>query len=101
MTPFRNTTILVLALLVSSALLSANGANGAHDAPTPSVAPTSPSDFVVPAGSGVKPADAAGFLQRWLILDPIAANGVTQNAVQALVKKKYFPNQLTLIPHDG
>jgi hypothetical protein len=98
MTALRNTPILVLTLLVSSALL---GAHGAHDAPPPSVAPTSPSDFVVHAGSGEKPSDAAGFLQRWLILDPIPANGVAQNAVQAAVKKEYFPNQFTLIPHDG
>jgi hypothetical protein len=42
-----------------------------------------------------------GFIQRWLVLDPISASGVTQNAVQAMVKKEYFPNQFTVIPRDG
>ena len=42
-----------------------------------------------------------GFLQRWIILDPIHVNGVTQNAVQAAVKTNYFPGQFTVIPRDG
>jgi hypothetical protein len=91
----RNIPTLALTLLFGSALLSA------HGAPPSSVAPTGPSDFVVPAGSGVKATSPDGFIQRWLILDPIPATGVTQNAVQAAVKKEYFPNQLTIIPHDG
>ena len=45
--------------------------------------------------------DADGFIQRWLILEPIAAGGDTQNAVQATVKTEHFPNELTIIPHDG
>jgi len=44
---------------------------------------------------------AAGFIQRWLILEPIGANGLTDSAVQAAVRKDYFPNQLTVVPHDG
>ncbi len=42
-----------------------------------------------------------GFIQRWLILEPLAATGVTDNAVQALVKKDLFPNQFTVVPKDG
>lgn len=48
-----------------------------------------------------KAPDAAGFMQRWLILEPIAANGLTDSAVQAAIKTEYFPNQLSLIPRDG
>jgi len=44
---------------------------------------------------------AAGFIQRWVILEPIGANGLTDSAVQAAVRKDYFPNQLTVVPHDG
>jgi hypothetical protein len=44
---------------------------------------------------------ADGFLQRWLVLEPIAAEGLTDSAVQATVKKEYFPDQLTVVPHDG
>jgi hypothetical protein len=42
-----------------------------------------------------------GFIQRWLILEPIPANGLTESIVQAAVKKEYFPNQLTVVPRDG
>ena len=45
--------------------------------------------------------NADGFIQRWLLLEPIAANGLTDNAVQALVKKEQFPNQFTVVPKDS
>ena len=46
--------------------------------------------------------DAAGFIQRWLILEPIrVAPQLTDSAVQAVVKKEYFPDQFTVMPHDG
>jgi hypothetical protein len=48
-----------------------------------------------------KAPDEDGFIRRWLILEPIGANGLTDSAVQAAVKKEYFPDQLTVIPHDG
>jgi hypothetical protein len=48
-----------------------------------------------------KAPDAAGFMQRWLILEPIAANGLTDSAVQAAIKTEYFPNQFSVIPRDG
>jgi hypothetical protein len=44
---------------------------------------------------------ADGFIPRWLLLEPITANGLTDSAVQAAVKKEYFPNQLTVLPRDG
>ena len=53
------------------------------------------------AKTATKPVDAAGFIQRWLILDPITAPGVTQNEFQAVVKTQHFPEELTLIPRDG
>src|SRR5215510_449663 len=48
-----------------------------------------------------KAPNADGFIQRWLLLEPIAANGLTDSAVQAAVKKEYFPNQFTVVPRDG
>lgn len=48
-----------------------------------------------------KAPDAEGFIRRWLILEPIPANGVTDSAVQTLVKKELFPNQFNVIPRDG
>ncbi len=51
--------------------------------------------------SAEKAPGADGFIQRWLLLEPIGASGLTDAVVQATVKKEYFPNQLTVIPHDG
>lgn len=46
--------------------------------------------------------DAAGFLKRWLVLEPIGVPGqLNDSAVQAAVKTEYFPNQLAVIPRDG
>jgi len=46
--------------------------------------------------------DAAGFLQRWLVLEPLRVTGqLTDSAVQAAVKTEYFPDQLSVVPHDG
>ena len=54
-----------------------------------------------PAGAGSKAPNADGFIQRWVILEPIAANGDTQNVVQQIVKTEHFPGELTVIPRDG
>ncbi len=48
-----------------------------------------------------KAPDEEGFIRRWLVLEPIGVNGLTDSAVQAAVKKEYFPNQFTVLPHDG
>lgn len=42
-----------------------------------------------------------GFIQRWLLLEPLPSSGLTDTIVQAAVKKDYFPNQFTVIPHNG
>jgi hypothetical protein len=52
--------------------------------------------------SAEKAPDPDGFIQRWLILEPIRANiPLSDNAVNEAVKKEYFPNQLSIIPRDG
>jgi hypothetical protein len=45
--------------------------------------------------------DPDGFIRRWLILEPIRANGLTDSIVQKTVKTEYFPNQFTVVPRDG
>jgi hypothetical protein len=65
---------------------------------------TAPMSAQVPVPDPARPAssynspDAAGFIQHWLILEPIDANGLTDSAVQAAVNKDYSPGQFTVIP---
>jgi hypothetical protein len=83
----------VLAVLAASALLAIAAASpAAAQGLGPSL--TSPS-------TPQKGPDALGFIPRWLLLEPIAVNGLTDSAVQAMVKKEYFPDQFTVIPKDG
>jgi len=42
-----------------------------------------------------------GFIQRWIILEPIPVRGLTDSAVRGHVEKSYFPNQFTSLPKDG
>jgi len=63
-------------------------------------AQVSPSTLTNPVSKLKAPA-ADGFIQRWLLLEPIAANGLTDSVVQAAVKKEYFADQFTVVPHDG
>ena len=83
---------LIPLLLASSLAILAIAAENARRPPAPSL--TRPD-------SAEKPPSAAGFIQRWLILEPISANGLTDSAVQAAVKAEYFPGQLSIIPRDG
>ena len=78
----------------------APGARGGRGRGMPSIERAKATDLEKPT-TPTKPVDAQGFIQRWLILDPITAQGVTQNEVQKVVKTQHFPDELTLIPHDG
>ncbi len=60
-----------------------------------------PAPTLTSPASPEKAPNADGFIQRWLLLEPIAADGLTETVVQAAVKKEYFPNQFTVIPRDG
>jgi len=57
--------------------------------------------FFTHSGATAKVSDTNGFMKHWLILEPIKVNGLTDSAVQAAVKREYFPDQFTVIPHDG
>ena len=58
------------------------------------------------AATPSKAPNADGFLQRWLLLEPIriqirSNQELVDSFVQTNLKKEYFPNQFTLIPRDG
>jgi hypothetical protein len=61
-----------------------------------------PAPTLVRPTSSAKAPDADGFLQRWILLEPIRVSGqLTDGAIQAAVKADRFPNQFTVIPRDG
>ena len=52
------------------------------------------------------PPDANGFIQRWLLLEPIPQSirsnrQLTDSFVQGAIKKEYFPDQFIIVPKDG
>ena len=69
--------------------------------------PRSLSPYFTEATSSPKSPDKDGFLQRWLLLDPInkpnRSNTVFTDSYihNAFVDTEYFPGQLTVVPHDG
>jgi hypothetical protein len=68
----------------------------------PVAAGRAPAPTLTRPSTPVKPTDAAGFLQRWLVLEPIKVPGqLTESAVRAAIGKEYFPNQLAVIPRDS
>ena len=77
--------------LVCSALTVAVAAQGVPVVPT-----------IIRPATATRPAGASGFLQRWLILEPIAVQGqLTDSAVRTTVSRDYFPGQLTAMPKAG
>jgi hypothetical protein len=64
------------------------------------LAQVAPVTLSKPVGPTKAP-DAEGFIPRWMLLEPIPSSGLTQKIVQEESKKEYFPNQMTVLPHDG
>jgi len=88
----RRTVATALALITAT-VLTATAAESTVRPPAPSL--------MRPA-SAEKAPNADGFIQRWLILEPIRSNtALTDNAVKETVRKEYFPNQFSVIPRDG
>jgi hypothetical protein len=90
--------IRILAILVTFSTLP--GKTVADDAPR-SLTP-----YFTLATSPAKAPDQEGFLQRWLLLEPInkpnRTNTVfTDTYVRNTMNTEYFPNQFTVIPRHG
>lgn len=62
--------------------------------------------YFTPATAAPKAPDADGFLQRWLLLEPIVKpnrtnTGFTGTYVRQALTSQYFPGQFTGVPRDG
>jgi hypothetical protein len=89
-------------LLKSIAPVLAILAVAAHVAVTAENAPRPHAPSLTRPDSAERPPDADGFLQRWLILDPIRTTAaLTDNAVKEAVRREYFPDQFSIVPCDG
>ena len=98
MTTFRKLLVSALTLVASSVLIQQVAAQRGGGVAGSSAA----SNTLKPVTSATKSPSADGFLQRWLLLAPINIdNQQAEGPSKAAVKVEYFPNQLTIMPHDG
>lgn len=72
----------------------------------PDNTPRTLSPYFTPATAVPKAPDADGFIQRWLLLEPInkpnrTNTGFTDTYVRTNLNTEYFPNQFTVIPNNG
>jgi hypothetical protein len=72
----------------------------------PFAALAEPAPVFTPATAAPKAPDADGFLQRWLLLEPISKpnrtnTGFTGTYVREALRTQYFRNQLGPIPRNG
>ena len=103
---FRNLFMLIFGLLAVSTFLAfsiapAGADNNAKESDTRTIAP-----YFIPATSSPKAPDADGFLQRWLLLEPInkpnRTNTVfTDSYVREALYTEYFKDQFTMVPKNG
>jgi hypothetical protein len=101
--------IVILAMgVVAVFTVRAISAQPGFPAPPPAPVDThrSIAPYFTPATARPKAPDVDGFLQRWLLLEPInkpnRTNTVlTDSYVRAALTTEYFPNQFTVVPHNG
>ena len=80
--------------------------SGATRAGVRDPAPRTIAPYFAPAGRGPRAPDVDGFLQRWLLLEPISkpnrTNTVfTDSYVRNAFATEYFPGQMRVVPHNG
>lgn len=88
-------TALMLGLFASQVIFAQTNAS-----------PRSLAPYFTAANSIPKAPDSEGFLQRWLLLEPInkpnrSNAGFTDTYVRANLSTNYFPDQFTMVPRDG
>jgi len=87
----RDASFLVVVLAAVAVLLVNAVSGGAAAVPASTLSP--------PKTADLKPGPD-GFIRRWLVLEPIAATGLTESIVQAAVRKGPFANEPLAIPRD-
>jgi len=102
-----------LLLAVGFVILAGLGLQGQSATPKGKIDGTVTSDtarsiapYFIPATTKKKTPDSEGFIQRWLLLEPISkpnrSNTVfTDSYIRTAFTTEYFPNQFTVLPKDG
>jgi hypothetical protein len=104
---FLKSAMLITGILVAtvlqghSAVIEQDGADKTNIDTTRSLAP-----YFSPAKSLAKKTNEEGFIQRWLLLEPInkpnRSNTVfTDSYIRQAFNNEYFPNQFAVIPKNG
>ena len=98
--------LLILAVVAGTAAAVAGAAQSTVQGPAQSgaqgAAPRGPAPSLVRPASATKVVNSEGFLQRWLILEPIRTNGqLTDTAVRAAVKAQALPTEPSKVPRHG
>jgi hypothetical protein len=106
----RHTTLLRMAGIALLAILGLQGITAQPAGQTPgnmqSDTTRSLTPYFIPATKSKMKPDAEGFIQRWLLLEPInkpnRSNTVfTDSYLRTAFATEYFPNQFTVLPKDG
>ena len=105
MKSFRRSVLLQLGLVVFPIVCVAQPPVAAQDSAA-AASPRTLAPYFTPATSRPKAPDADGFLQRWMLLDPIVKPNRTNTVftgtyVRDALKTEYFPDQFTVLPHNG
>lgn len=102
------TYLLALCLVIFAAqeLLAQNFRPWSANDPSKSDTLRSLEKYFTPATNSVKTPDADGFIQRWLLLEPIQktirTNTLfTDSYMRQTLDTIYFPNQLSMLPENG
>ena len=102
-----------LLLAVSSVILTGLGLQGYSATPQGKIKSTAISDttrsiapYFIQGTTKKKTPDSKGFIQRWLLLEPInkpnRSNAVfTDSYLRTAFTTEYFPTQFTVLPKDG
>jgi len=106
MKTLRKTVMPLIALAVLAFQVSSAAPGSAAFAAGPEDIPRSLAPYFTEPSPSPKAPDEDGFLQRWMLLEPInkpnRTNTVfTDSYVRNAMTTEYFPNQFIAIPHDG
>jgi hypothetical protein len=93
-------------IIAASGLQGCSASKGKTSSTTKTDTNRSIAAYFTPATAKAKTPNAEGFIQRWLLLEPISkpnrGNTVfTDSYIRKAFDTLYFPNQFTILPKDG